>query len=595
MENTSLYYNYIYKLSDRNAENEKVYKTTQVAEEYIGNDVYIYDYDVLGNITSIRKAERKSTDETKADFKEYKNDVDYVTYAYDDLGQLTEENFSNDRNKNTWKYDELGNVTKKVNNLTRRITNPITNVTHEDEKTTTLWYNYGVDPDSDNDGKSEAGWKNLLTSVTTTKALDGIELFSETEYIDYDAIGNPTTYLGATLTWNGRQLTSYSKDDISISYKYDANGLRNYKKIGSVTSKYFYVNGLLHYEERSDGKKLYYFYDSNGYLSGIEYNDITYYPATTLNGDVVAIYNNLGECLAKYEYDAWGNVLSVKNASGNDITDPTHIANINPIRYRGYYYDTETKWYYLQSRYYNPEVGRFLNADGYITTGQGVLSYNMFAYCGNNPVMYSDPSGCGLIAALLGGIALVGMLVLSSCTKTTKTNNSTPSTQSTTQRRSNSKGSYTDFTNAIGAKESSNNYQAKNQYGYLGRYQMGTSALQDAGFKDSSGAWNSTANSYGVYSDVDFLNNPTCQDAAIKNYHTKVCGYIRSYGMDSYIGTMYCGVEVTQSGLLAACHLVGVGEMNTALANGAVVWDANGTEASEYMNSFGGYDISGVW
>lgn len=66
---------------------------------------------------------------------------------------------------------------------------------------------------------------------------------------------------------------------------------------------------------------------------------------------------------------------------------------VNPIRYRSYYYDTDTEFYYLHSRYYNPEVGRFLNADGYITTGQGVLSYNMFAYCGNNPVMYSDPSG----------------------------------------------------------------------------------------------------------------------------------------------------------------------------------------------------------
>jgi len=75
----------------------------------------------------------------------------------------------------------------------------------------------------------------------------------------------------ASLTWNGRQLTSYSKGDTAISYKYDSNGLRSSKTVNGVTSKYFYVNGNLHYEERSDGTKLYFYYDSNGYLTGIEY------------------------------------------------------------------------------------------------------------------------------------------------------------------------------------------------------------------------------------------------------------------------------------------------------------------------------------
>ncbi len=91
--------------------------------------------------------------------------------------------------------------------------------------------------------------------------------------------------------------------------------------------------------------------------------------------------------LASYGYDAWGNVVSVTD------TSTTGIASINPIRYRGYYYDTDLDLYYLQSRYYNPKIGRFLNADGYISTGQGVLGHNMFAYCGNNPVNYYDPTG----------------------------------------------------------------------------------------------------------------------------------------------------------------------------------------------------------
>lgn len=97
--------------------------------------------------------------------------------------------------------------------------------------------------------------------------------------------------------------------------------------------------------------------------------------------------------VARYAYDAWGNVLSVTDANGNAITEWYHIANANPIRYRGYYYDSDLDLYYLQSRYYDSETGRFINADGYVSTGQGVLSYNMFAYCGNNPVNRVDPDG----------------------------------------------------------------------------------------------------------------------------------------------------------------------------------------------------------
>ena len=97
--------------------------------------------------------------------------------------------------------------------------------------------------------------------------------------------------------------------------------------------------------------------------------------------------------VANYTYDAWGRLLSVKNASGATISDASHIANVNPIRYRGYFYDTETKLYYCNSRYYDPQVKRFINADVLLSTATGFLGYNMFAYCGNNPVVYGDQSG----------------------------------------------------------------------------------------------------------------------------------------------------------------------------------------------------------
>ena len=98
-------------------------------------------------------------------------------------------------------------------------------------------------------------------------------------------------------------------------------------------------------------------------------------------------------------------------------TQAATVGNANPIRYRGYYYDQETGYYYLQSRYYDPETQRFLNADGYVSTGQGILGYNMFAYCGNNPVNFSDLAGESLIAALLLGGAVIGTIFLAGCSK----------------------------------------------------------------------------------------------------------------------------------------------------------------------------------
>ena len=154
---------------------------------------------------------------------------------------------------------------------------------------------------------------------------------------------------------------------------------------------------------------------------------------------------------------------------------------------------------------------------------------------------------------------------------------------------------YDEFLDALGFRESTDNYALVNSYGYMGRYQMGGMALKEAGFKDADGAWTALANSYGVYSKDDFLHSPDAQNIAVAAYHTKVCSYIRAYRLDRYIGSTYCGVEVTRSGLLAACHLVGVGSLKKALASGTHAYDGNRTTASEYMKKFGGYDISQVW
>ena len=127
-----------------------------------------------------------------------------------------------------------------------------------------------------------------------------------------------------------------------------------------------------------------------------------------LQGDITAVYSETGTKLVSYTYDAWGNHVVTPYNDGENIIA---VAN-NPIRYRGYYYDTDLGLYYLQTRYYDSNIGRFINADGYISTGTGILGYNMYAYCNNNPVMYVDPSGEIII---LIAIVVVVLVTLTSC------------------------------------------------------------------------------------------------------------------------------------------------------------------------------------
>ncbi|MDE5974165.1 MAG: RHS repeat-associated core domain-containing protein, partial [Eubacterium sp.] len=127
-------------------------------------------------------------------------------------------------------------------------------------------------------------------------------------------------------------------------------------------------------------------------------------------GDVEALYSASGNLVAKYVYDSWGNTISVTDANGKAITSKSHIGNVNPIRYRGYYFDSETGFYYLQSRYYNPTIGRFLNADIYCDTGTGLLGTNMFAYCENNPINSLDSNG--YMAAEAAGAVATGKIIV---------------------------------------------------------------------------------------------------------------------------------------------------------------------------------------
>ncbi len=117
----------------------------------------------------------------------------------------------------------------------------------------------------------------------------------------------------------------------------------------------------------------------------------TYLYEKNIQGDVVAVYDYAGNLVVRYAYNAWGAVSETEY--GSEYDESSFAVECNPFRYRGYYYDTETGFYYVSSRYYDPEVGRFINADGLIGANSDMATYNLFAYCGNNPVVRYDDTG----------------------------------------------------------------------------------------------------------------------------------------------------------------------------------------------------------
>ena len=189
--------------------------------------------------------------------------------------------------------------------------------------------------------------------------------------------------------------------------------------IANKTTLYFYDHSGRLLEEHStttDNKgssetsDLVYFYDACG-IAGFVHNGSTYYLHRNLHGDVESIFDSTGTLIATYRYDAWGN-HNVYGATGAENTSSTFIGNINPIRYRGYYFDVETNMYFCNARYYVPEWCRWLSQDSvnYIDP-DSADGLNLFAYCYNNPVMYADPSGHSAVVIGIPIGVVVGLIL----------------------------------------------------------------------------------------------------------------------------------------------------------------------------------------
>ena len=170
------------------------------------------------------------------------------------------------------------------------------------------------------------------------------------------------------------------------NYTYDANGMRTSRTNSTTTYNYVY-NGSQLVQMTVGSNTLNFAYDASGMPMTVTYNGTNYYYITNLQGDVMGIVDSTGTIVVNYTYDAWGKPLSITGTMADTL------GTLNPLRYRGYVYDTETGYYYLQSRYYDPEIGRFINTDAFVATGQGFIGNNMFAYCLNNPVCCVDYTG----------------------------------------------------------------------------------------------------------------------------------------------------------------------------------------------------------
>jgi len=315
------------------SDNNTSYTVNEKTVSY-GNEsiTYSYTYDNVGNITSVSDG------------------IYTTTYEYNELYELVRENNQKANKTWTYSYDNNGNILSK-SEYTYTITD-LTNITPDD----TISYGY-----------TNTDWTDQLTSYDGTS-------------ITYDESGKPLNWTdNRNLTWEGTTLTSIG----NTNYIYDAGGIL--QSVGNNDISYDSKGNIESY------KGITYKYDESGKPIGFGDNYFIY----NQEGDVVKIYNTtLNSIVITYDYDAFGNVVNTtyRNAMYDNLSQK------NIFKYRGsygYFYEINSDTYYLKTRFYDPQAGRFLSPDNtdYLGATGTVLSYDLYCYCENNAVNAVDPSG----------------------------------------------------------------------------------------------------------------------------------------------------------------------------------------------------------
>ncbi len=356
-----------------------------VTEEKINsNDKTIlstgYTYNATGYITGMTHITEDVTDEISYTYNNYGNietislnGVEKYHYYYDIADQLIRVDDAVLNKTETYTYDKNGNILEK--NMYTYNSSNLDGVTPTD----TIRYSY-----------ENSAFPDQCTSY------NGQE-------ITYDGIGNPLSYLGWDMTWEaGRSLSSMENGSTAISFTYDDEGIRTSKTTNGVTTSYTSIDGRIT-NQNNGTNQIYFRYDKNNNLTGLNLNGTEYIYVKNAQGDITGILDKGGKQVVSYTYDTWGKVERISGSSADTV------GKLNPMRYRGCYEDTETQLFYVCSRYYDPEISRFINADVPEMMGLSdhILVTNLFTYCYNNPVNYADSTGyiaANVIGAAIGAV-----------------------------------------------------------------------------------------------------------------------------------------------------------------------------------------------
>ena len=343
-----------------------------------------YDYDGLGRLvtssvitksgamsSSYSYESGKKSGTTTTRVSTFVTDLGAYEYTYDKNGNITREKFTSfvsgvANYERSYDYDKLGQLRY-----------------YFDGRETYIY-------DIDSSGNITSRY-TIETSTTDSYTYDGDVLTSYNgKAITSDAIGNPLNYMGLTMTWEyGRKLTAISGSGLSAVYAYAADGKRLSKTVNGVTTDFIYSGDTLAGFKRGNDT-LMWLYGADGDYLGFTLNGAEYYYVKNMQGDVVAIADENRNIVVVYTYNDYGKIESVSGSLADTV------GALNPIRYRGYYYDDETGFYYTDTRYYDPQTARFINADDeslIIATPMSLTDKNLYAYCDNNPISRADRDG----------------------------------------------------------------------------------------------------------------------------------------------------------------------------------------------------------